>query len=252
MFAISGYSQHTITGKVSTQNLIPIVGSHIHIGKKTVSSDEKGNYTIKNLPSGTLNVHVSYVGYQSIDTLVVLDASIVLDFKLNESTNQMNEVVVTQQKNTINKSILEQKLKLETIEKYSNQSLGDALKEIAGVSSLKTGNAIVKPIINGLYGSRVPIINNNVRLEDQEWGTEHAPNLDINSAGKITVIKGASGLQYGGDAVGGLVIIEPISVRKDTLFGKTISNFDSNGRGGSVSSSIHRGNVVGKTKLKDH
>jgi iron complex outermembrane receptor protein len=35
------------------------------------------------------------------------------------------------------------------------------------------------------------VINNNVRLEDQEWGTEHAPNL-INAAGKITVIKGAS------------------------------------------------------------
>ena len=110
---------------------------------------------------------------------------------------------------------------------------------------MKTGNAIVKPIINGLYGSRVPIISNNVRLEDQEWGTEHAPNLDVNSAGKITVIKGASGLQYGGDAVGGLVIIEPLSVKKDTLFGKTISNFDSNGRGGSVSSSIHKGNLIG-------
>jgi iron complex outermembrane receptor protein len=245
MFAISGYSQHTITGKVSAQNLIPIAGSHIHIGKKTVSSDEEGNYSIKNLPNGSLNVHVSYVGYQSIDTIITLTASIVLNFKLKESTNRLNEVVVKQQKNTINKSISEQKLKLETIEKYSNQSLGDALKEIAGVSSLKTGNAIVKPIINGLYGSRVPIINNNVRLEDQQWGTEHAPNLDINSAGKITVIKGASGLQYGGDAVGGLVIIEPISVKKDTLFGKTISNFDSNGRGGSVSSSIHKGNVVG-------
>ena len=49
MFAISGYSQHTITGKVSAQNLIPIAGSHIHIGKKTVSSDEEGNYSIKNL-----------------------------------------------------------------------------------------------------------------------------------------------------------------------------------------------------------
>jgi iron complex outermembrane receptor protein len=190
-------------------------------------------------------VHVSYVGYQSIDTLITLTASIVLDFKLKESTNRLSEVIVMQQKNTINNSILEQKLKLETIEKYSNQSLGDALKEIAGVSSLKTGNAIVKPIINGLYGSRVPIISNNVRLEDQEWGTEHAPNLDVNSAGKITVIKGASGLQYGGDAVGGLVIIEPLSVKKDTLFGKTISNFDSNGRGGSISSSIHKGNLIG-------
>ncbi len=245
MFAIAGRSQHTITGKVSAQNMIPISGSHIHIGKKTVSSDQKGNYAIKNLPSGKLNVHVSYVGYQSIDTLVVLDSSTTIDFKLKESTNQLNEVVITQQKNTINKSILEQKIKLETIEKYSNQSLGDALKEIAGVSSLKTGNAIVKPVINGLYGSRVPVISNNVRLEDQQWGTEHAPNLDINAAGKITVIKGASGLQYGGDAVGGLVIIEPISIKKDTLFGKTISNFDSNGRGGSLNSSIHKGNIVG-------
>jgi iron complex outermembrane receptor protein len=245
IFCFDVQSQHSITGKVSTQAMTPVIGSHIHIGKKTVSSDEKGNYAIKNLPAGKLNVHVSYVGYQSIDTLITLTASIVLDFKLRESTNRLSEVIVMQQKNTINNSILEQKLKLETIEKYSNQSLGDALKEIAGVSSLKTGNAIVKPIINGLYGSRVPIISNNVRLEDQEWGTEHAPNLDVNSAGKITVIKGASGLQYGGDAVGGLVIIEPLSVKKDTLFGKTISNFDSNGRGGSVSSSIHKGNLIG-------
>jgi iron complex outermembrane receptor protein len=27
------------------------------------------------------------------------------------------------------------------------------------------------------------VINNNVRLEDQEWGTEHAPNFDVNAAG---------------------------------------------------------------------
>jgi iron complex outermembrane receptor protein len=245
IFCFGAQSQHTITGKVSTQTMIPISGSHIHIGKKTVSADETGSYIIKNLPSGTFSAHVSFVGYQSIDTLITLNSSIVLNFIMKESSNQLNEVIVKQQKNTINKSILEQKLKLETIEKYSNQSLGDALKEIAGVSSLKTGNAIVKPIINGLYGSRVPVISNNVRLEDQQWGTEHAPNLDINAAGKITVIKGASGLQYGGDAVGGLVIIEPVSVKKDTIFGRTISNFDSNGRGGSVSSSIHKGNIVG-------
>ncbi len=225
--------------------MTPIGGSHIHIGKKTVSTDETGSYIIRNLPSGTYNAHVSFVGYKAIDTLITLSSSIVLHFKLKESSNQLSEVIIKQQKNTINKSISEQKLKLETIEKYSNQSLGDALKEIAGVSSLKTGNAIVKPIINGLYGSRVPVISNNVRLEDQQWGTEHAPNLDINAAGKITVIKGASGLQYGGDAVGGLVIIEPVSVKKDTLFGKTICNFDSNGRGGSVSSSIHKGNLAG-------
>jgi iron complex outermembrane receptor protein len=73
---------------------------------------------------------------------------------------------------------LEQKIKTETIEKFSNQTLGDILKEVAGVSSLKIRSSVVKPVINGLFG-RVPVINNNVRLEDQEWGTEHAPNFDV-------------------------------------------------------------------------
>jgi hypothetical protein len=35
------------------------------------------------------------------------------------------------------------------------------------------------------------VINNNVRLEDQEWGTG-MHKFDVNAAGKITVIKGAS------------------------------------------------------------
>jgi iron complex outermembrane receptor protein len=69
------------------------------------------------------------------------------------------------------------------LKKFSNQTLGDILK-VAGVSSLKSGSSVVKPVINGLFGSRVPVINNNVRLEDQEWGTEHAPNFDVNAAGK--------------------------------------------------------------------
>jgi outer membrane receptor protein involved in Fe transport len=45
---------------------------------------------------------------------------------------------------------------------------------------------------------------------------KHAPNFDVNAAGKITVIKGA-GLQFGGDAVGGLIIIEPFRL-KDTFW----------------------------------
>lgn len=245
MFVVSSYGQHSISGKITTKDKLPISGSHIHIGKKKVTSDSQGNYLVGPLPSGKLSVHISYLGFQPIDTLVVLNYNLVLDFELKESVEQLGEVMVKQGKNTLNKSVLEQKIKTETLEKYSNQSLGDALKEIAGVSSLKTGNAIVKPIINGLYGSRVPIINNNVRLEDQQWGTEHAPNLDINGAGKVTVIKGASGLQYGGDAVGGLVIIEPLVVKKDTLFGKTIFNFDSNGRGGSANTSIHNAKLLG-------
>ncbi|MBG6187014.1 TonB-dependent receptor [Flavobacterium sp. CAN_S2] len=245
LFCTISFAQNTVSGKITTQGGMPLSGSHIHIGTKTVSSDVSGNYSIKKLPAGNIKVFVSYVGFKSVDTLVNISGDQVLNFSLKENTDQLQEVVVRQKANTLNKSILEQKIKTETIEKFSNQTLGDILKEIAGVSSLKTGSSVVKPVINGLFGSRVPVINNNVRLEDQEWGTEHAPNFDVNAAGKITVIKGASGLQYGGDAVGGLVVIEPVAVKRDTLFGKTILNLASNGRGGSVSTSLHKGNDKG-------
>jgi iron complex outermembrane receptor protein len=245
LFANSLYSQNTISGKIICQEQISFSGIHIHISQKIISSDATGNYSAGNLPNGKTKIFISHIGYQSIDTIIELKSSLKIDFKLKLNTTTLHEVVIQQKTNSNTKSVLEQQIKLETIEKYSNQSLGDALKEIAGISSLKTGNTVVKPIINGLYGSRVPVINNNVKLEDQQWGTEHAPNFDINAASKITVIKGASGLQYGGDAIGGLVIIDPVSVKKDTLFGKTILNLDSNGKGGSINSSIHKGNNLG-------
>lgn len=245
LFCNSIYSQNSISGKIICQESINFSDIHIHIDQKINSSDALGNYYADNLPFGNIKIYISHIGYQSLDTIIDLKSDLKLDFKLKLNTTKLQEIIIQQKTTSTTKSVVEQQLKIETIEKYSNQSLGDALKEIAGVSTLKTGNSVVKPIINGLYGSRVPIINNGVRLEDQQWGSEHAPNFDLNSASKITVIKGASGLQYSGDAIGGLIIIEPLKLKKDTLFGKTIFNYDSNGKGGSVSSNIHKGNNQG-------
>ncbi len=76
-------------------------------------------------------------------------------------------------------------------------------------------------------------------MQDQEWGAEHAPNIDVNSAGSIKVIKGAGALQYGGNAIGGVIITSaPVVPLLDSLYGKTIVSASSNGRGGSISSNL--------------
>ncbi|KGO84919.1 hypothetical protein Q765_19005 [Flavobacterium rivuli WB 3.3-2 = DSM 21788] len=234
------YAQNTSSGKVTTTQGQPLDGAHIHIDDLHAMTLPDGSYTLPGIPAGNHRVVVSFIGYKSMDTLVDIYHNLTLNVVLKPTSTQLQEVVLTE--NVSAKSTThEQKLKTETLEKYSNASLGDALKEIAGVSAVKMGSTIVKPVINGLHSSRVPIVSNNVRMEDQQWGTEHAPNLDINAAGKVSVIKGASALQYGGDAVGGLVLVEPLTVLKDTLFGRTILTGDSNGRGGSVTSSLHQG-----------
>lgn len=235
------YSQNKISGTITNERNEPLAGSHIHTGQQFSISDPSGNFLI-DLPSGDSRFIVSFIGYKTIDTLLNVSGDQRLNFQLKEAVSALSEIVIRDNNLKTNTTSDRQELKTAQLEKYSSGSLGDALKEISGVSTLKTGNTIVKPVINGLHSSRVLIINNNVRLEDQQWGLEHAPNLDINSAGKVSVIKGASGLQYGGDAIGGVVIIEPFPIPvKDTLFGKTILNGASNGRGGSVSSSLFKG-----------
>ena len=216
--------------------------SHIHISSKSTNSKKDGSFIINNIPNGPTKVLITYVGYKPIDTTIVVNSNLEINFKMKQKNEQLEEIVVKHKNNYFNHSVSQQKIKEKTIEKFSSQSLGNLLKEVSGVSVLKSGNTVVKPVINGLHSSRVAIFNNNVKLEDQQWGMEHAPNFDVNAAGKITVLKGASALQYGGDAIGGIVIIEPFSTKKDTLFGKTIMTMESNGRGGTISSSLHKGN----------
>ncbi len=240
-----GYAQVTITGVISDENGLPLRDAHVHIANKTTATDANGNYVLSGIPKGKQKLYISFIGYHAIAETIEISSDLTINRQLKLDVTKLDEITIQQISNSKSESSNEQVLKSATIEKFSNQTLGEALKEVSGVSILKTGSTIVKPVINGLHSNRVPIINNNVRLEDQQWGAEHAPNFDINAAGKITVIKGASALQYGGDAIGGIVIIEPEIIKKDTLVGKTILNLASNGMGGSLSSSIQKGNRHG-------
>ena len=240
-----GYAQVTITGVISDENGLPLRDAHVHIANKTTSTDANGTYVLTGIPKGKQKLYISFIGYYAIEETIEISTDLTINRQLKLDVTKLDDITIQQLSNSKSESSNEQVLKSATIEKFSNQTLGEALKEVSGVSILKTGSTIVKPVINGLHSNRVPIINNNVRLEDQQWGTEHAPNFDINAAGKITVIKGASALQYGGDAIGGIVIIEPEVIKKDTLVGKTILNLASNGMGGSLSSSIQKGNRFG-------
>ena len=239
------YGQIQFSGQITNENSMPLAGCDIHLGKNNFITDGNGNFTTNISKPGKQKLFIAYLGYFPVDTTLVIIENMTINFKMKLKVSDLSNIIINQKVEQDKTGSNSRKIKQATIEKYGSQSLGDALKEVAGVSTLKAGHNVVKPIINGLHSSRVPIINNNVRLEDQQWGTEHAPNFDINSAATIEVIKGASGLQYSGDAIGGLVLINPVVVKKDTLFGKTILALSTNGRGGVVSSSLHKGNEFG-------
>lgn len=205
-----------------------------------VLSQADGSYRIEGLCNGTYELEVSHPECSTIFVPIEVQGDSQLDLKLEHHLEELAEVkVVGDALADKTNSAQEVKLNTEELEKFSTASLGEALKELRGIATLNTGANIVKPAIHGLNGSRVLILNDGVRMQDMEWGDEHAPNIDINAAGMIRVVKGASALQYGGDAIGGTIILEQRNLpRKDTLFGKTIVNGVSNGRGGNLASEL--------------
>lgn len=218
----------------------PIVGASIYLIdlNKYTTSNSRGEFEVNNLCIGKLVIEVSHVSCDKKRIIINLEKSTYKEIFLEHHLNELNEVVVKTNSKT-EKTSVEKSIKKNVIDNYTDKSLGDALNTLSGVSSLNTGNTIVKPMIHGLHSSRLLIINNNVRMFDQEWGDEHAPNIDINSSEKINVVKGANTLKYGSDAIGGLILIEPKKYPVlDSIFGSTLSSFNSNGFGGNINSEI--------------
>lgn len=220
----------------------PLEGATVYITGKSASttSNKEGKFTFTSLCNGVIELEISHPDCKSQFVTVTLNGNTFKKINLEHHVEALEEVSVVgsngQKKTNSNQEV---RLDVKELDKYGANSLGDALEKIIGITTLNTGGNIVKPVIQGLNGSRVIILNNNVRMQDMEWGAEHAPNIDVNANQKISVIKGAGALQYGGDAIGGVIVIEPqIIIKKDTLFGKTKLDAVSNGRGGNLSSTL--------------
>ncbi|WP_115461852.1 TonB-dependent receptor [Winogradskyella aurantiaca] len=210
---------------------------------KSFVSDENGKFEITGLCEGSLELVISHIACETKSLKFQIKGDRSETIFLEHHIEALNEVVVSGNSiKTESKTLQETSLKEDQLFKYNASSIGDALKEINGVTTINTGNTIAKPMINGLHSNRVLIMTNGVRLQDQEWGIEHAPNVDLTSASQITVIKGAGALAYGGDAIGGVVVVNPKRViPTDTLFGQTTVGGQSNGWGGFVNSSLNKG-----------
>jgi iron complex outermembrane receptor protein len=205
-----------------------------------VKSNENGLFQINGLCEATYTLQVSHPSCETQVVRVLVRGNTERTINMEHHLEELGEIAITSSGNkNISKTGQEQQVSTTALQVNAAGSLGDALKGLSGVSSLNTGNTVVKPVIQGLHSSRVVLVTDGTRLQDQEWGVEHAPNIDINNAGSVSVVKGASALQYGGDAIGGTIIIKPVRVpQADSLYGSTLLTGATNGRGGGITSTL--------------
>lgn len=85
-------------------------------------------------------------------------------------------------------------------------SLGETLSQEAGISSSFFGPGASRPIIRGLSGDRVRMLEGGVGTGDASGvSADHAVTADPGQAERIEVLRGPATLLYGSSAVGGVV-----------------------------------------------
>ncbi len=225
----------------------PVVGATILVlGQNNgVFTDSQGKYQINNLCPGSYQIECRIVGYTPSRFKIDLTEGHIEDFNLEEDEVHLQDVEISAHRTDTPGSQPLTSLTGTELFKTRGDNLAESLKGLTGVTSLQTGASISKPVIHGMHSNRVLIMNNGVRQEGQQWGSEHAPEIDPFVATRLSVVKGAAGVRYGSDAIGGVVLVDPEELPFDKpLSGELNLVGFSNGRQG-VSSATLQGSVKG-------
>ncbi len=203
-------------------------------------TDERGLFSLYNLCEGEYHIVFSHIGCEPKKFHINLTQDTVLHIDLSHTISSLGIVHLDEQKTGhINQPSLS--ISKKTIEENLTKNLGGLIENETGVSLLKSGSSLSKPIVHGLFGNRLSIINNGIIQSGQQWGKDHAPEIDPLSSNRITIIKGANAIGYGGGNLGSVILMESKKIAHEPhLHGYVNYAFETNGRGNNLNIQLEK------------
>lgn len=237
-----GFSQEISGTIINQKNNAAIPFSKINFIElgKTVKVDSLGNWSTTNLPIGENHVIVVASGFKTLHQTINIQSDSSILIYLEPLHFELDMIIVSNNGYLSRESITNvESVRLTDLNKIKSTTLGQAIAEIPGVYQTSIGSGVSKPVIRGLSGSSVVTYVNGLRIQNQQWGSDHGLPITSIGIGSVEVIKGPASLLYGADALGGVLyfVDEPYE-EKNKLSGFVSSQFESNNLGTSNQAGI--------------
>lgn len=216
LFAQSG---GIISGIVKDQNSVSLPGATLTLDKynRYTISDQNGYFEFLNVPAGTYQVEVSYIGFQKTGVTVNVGSgnNTVQNIILQEGAVQGKEVVVmgemlrgqakalNQQKTNSNISNV---ISSDQVGRFPDANIGDALKRVPGITMQTDQGEARNIIIRGLAPELNSVTLNGNRIPSAE-GDNRNVQMDLIPSEMISNIEVSKTLtpDMDADAIGGSV-----------------------------------------------
>jgi hemoglobin/transferrin/lactoferrin receptor protein len=230
---IHGSVQNKISGK-------PLIGVNVTVVNTTLGAmtNTDGRFTIRGIEDRIITIRVSMIGFETVEKILIFESTKLqaLYFELKPIVLHINEEIVVTAKRVETKSFdipnAMTVLGQNQLSKKTPRSTPEALMETAGVWMQKTNHGGGSPFIRGLVGNQVLVLIDGIRLNNATF--RYGPNQYLNTIDpwqieRIEVLRGSGSIQYGSDALGGVVNIiskQPIFSNDGVKFsGKLFSRF---------------------------
>ena len=146
---------------------------------------------------------------------------------INIFAEEVEEVVVTSSLTKQTVSDLEDPLHVvdgDDVKAGGIQSLGETLDELLGVHTADFGAAVGQPVIRGMSGSRVRVLENGVVVRDvAALGPDHVNDINLLNSQQIEVVKGPSSLLYANGGAGGVINVVDNSIATTNIAERVMS-----------------------------
>ena len=190
-------------------------------------SNQKGYYSITNIPSGKYRMQVVLIGYRSIkDQIVHIESNI--EKRINLSIEPVilsssDSILITATRgpslvaeipssvDIVNNKRITSRIP-QNIAEVLQDVPGLFIKDYGGVSGLKTIS------LRGASTEQVLILMDGQRLNNAQNGQVDLGLISVQGVERIEVVRGANSALYGADAVGGVVNILLKSKRPEQVF----------------------------------
>jgi iron complex outermembrane receptor protein len=228
-----------LSGHVTDLSGNPLFQARVTVleANRTTTTDLEGHYTVPGLPGGTYGVSFSAIGYApQVQRVTLADEDVSLDVALKPSLVELPDLQVTAAPVATTSLTSPQPVSVlggSDLQSSRSATLGETVSALPGVRSFSTGAGVGKPVIRGLSSNRVLVLADGERVESQQWGDEHGPQVEAGEADRIEVIRGPASVLYGSDALGGVVNVVtpplPDALGRDAFVGgRAVASYSTN------------------------
>jgi iron complex outermembrane receptor protein len=202
---LSGTLTNSLSGDVVANALVVLEGTSF---TRQVRSNADGKFSLTDVPPGSYHLIVRADGYLPLRSEVnIATGEQTSDFRINPELHFSEVTSVSPEGRSQFESFQATNvLGGQELTKEIQGTLGATIENQPGIALRSFGPGSARPVVRGLDGDRVLIVEDGLRMGDlSSQSGDHGVNVNPASASRIEVVRGPATLLFGANAIGGLV-----------------------------------------------